>query len=67
MTNEHVSLTIAVAPTKSLDDVIRIARVEGRKKLGSDVQLIDVRRESAERFVVIVVRKCRSLEVGARS
>jgi len=68
LSNEQqpVRLTILVRPTKLLDDVIRIARVEGRKKLGYNVQLVDVKRESNERFVVLVVPKYRSLDVGAR-
>jgi hypothetical protein len=61
-----VRLTILIKPTKFLDDVIRIARVEGRKKLGCNVQLVDVKRESDERFVVLVVAKYRSLDVEAR-
>jgi hypothetical protein len=65
--DEPVSLTILVKATKSLDDVIRIARVEGRKKLRCNVRLIDVKRECEGKFVVLVSRKCRSLDVGALS
>jgi hypothetical protein len=61
-----VALTILVDKSKSVDDVITIARVEGRKKLGRNVRIIDLVRESQERFVVLVVPKYRSLDVGAR-
>lgn len=60
-------LTILVDRTKSLDDVIAIARVEGRKKLRCNVRILDLERESEGRFVVSVVPKYQGSDVGAQS
>ena len=62
-----LALTVLVSEAKCIDDVVSIARVEGRKRLGCSVKIIDLARESAGKFVVLVLPKYRSLDVGASS
>lgn len=64
---EPIALTIFIDSNKSIDDVVRIARVEGRKKIKCDVKVIDIARLSAEKFLAWVLPKYQSLNVGARS
>jgi hypothetical protein len=61
------NLVIFVDKSKTIDDVVAIARVEGRKKLGCNVRIIDLVREAEGRFVVSVVSKYQRPDVGARS
>jgi len=51
---KSVVLRIQIEPTKTLDDVMAVARTEGRKKLGCDVDLIDVVKRSKTMFWVEV-------------
>lgn len=62
-----VVLRIEIEPSKILDDVIKIARTEGRRKFGCDVDLVDIDRRSDKLFWVEVKprRKYPSLDVEA--
>lgn len=64
--DKPIALTVLLSETKCIDDVVSIARVEGRKRLGCSVKIIDLVRESEGKFVVLVLPKYRSLDVGAR-
>ena len=52
--NKPVVLRIAIEPNKTLDDVMAIARTEGRKALHCDVDVIDIDRRSDRLFWVEV-------------
>lgn len=60
-------LTVYVDQTKTIDDVVSIARVEGRKKLGCNVKIVDLSRKSMQTYLVWVLPKYRCLDVGAHS
>ena len=65
--DKPVVLRIVVEPSRTLDDVIAIARTEGRKKFGCDVDLVDIDRRSDKLFWVEVKprRKYQGLDVEA--
>jgi len=62
-----VVLRIEIEPTKTLNDVMAIARTEGRKRFGCDVDVTDMDRRSETLFWVEVRprRKYPSLDVEA--
>ena len=64
---QSMVLRIIVEPTRSLDDVMAIARTEGRKLFGCDVEVADLDRRSEKLFWVEVKprRKYPSLDVEA--
>jgi hypothetical protein len=62
-----VVLRIMIEPGKTLDDVMAIARTEGRKRFGCDVDITDIHRRSETIFWVEVEprRKYQGLDVEA--
>jgi len=61
-------LRILIGRDKTVDDVIAIARVQGKKKYGCDVAVIDIDRRSDTMFWVEVRPRSKypSLDVEAR-
>jgi len=65
--NKPVVLRIAVEQSRTLDDVIAIARTEGKKRFGCEVDVMDMDKRSNTMFWVEVKprRKYPGLDVEA--